>query len=60
LVKDAVMEHRRKELAQDGVEIWPASQKVAGEMKTAKLAEEERFCSELEAAACQGDPRLAW
>jgi hypothetical protein len=60
MVKEAVMEHRKKELAQDGVEIWPARPKVTGEMKTAKLEEEERFCSDLQAAGCQGDSRLAW
>lgn len=59
-VKEAVMEHRNKELAQGGFEIWPATPHVAGEMDTDKLHEEERFCSELEAAACKGDPRLAW
>lgn len=58
-VKSQVMAHRRKELAQDGVEIWPATPRVNGEVP-GKLREEERFCSELEAAACRSNAQLAW
>lgn len=59
-VKTMVMEHRRKEEAQGGEEIWPAVPKMTGEMRTGKLAEEERFCSQLEAASCMARPELAW
>lgn len=55
-----VMEHRRKEEEQGGEEIWPAVPKVTGEMRTGKLAEEERFCSQLEAASCMARSELAW
>jgi hypothetical protein len=58
-VRREVMEHRKRE-EQAGHEIWPAAQKVSGEMRTGKLAEEELFCSKLEAEACQGNPQLAW
>lgn len=54
------MKHRQKELAQGGVEIWPATPRIVGEMDTSKLEEEERFCSELEAAACKNNSELAW
>ncbi|GKZ71353.1 hypothetical protein AnigIFM50267_007393 [Aspergillus niger] len=59
-VKTMVMEHRRKEEEQGGEEIWPAVPKVTGEMRTGKLAEEERFCSQLEAASCMARSELAW
>lgn len=54
------MTHRQKELAQGGVEIWPATPKLFGEMKTGKLSEEEAFCSELEKASCGARQELAW
>lgn len=54
------MRHREKELNKGGKEIWPATPKVGGEMDTEKLNEEERFCSELEAASCTSRPELAW
>lgn len=58
--KDA-MGHRKKEEAQGGREIWPATPKAAGEMKTGKLDEEEAFCSKLESETCLGSrPELAW
>ena len=59
-VKTMVMEYRRKEEEQGGEEIWPAVPKVTGEMRTGKLAEEERFCSQLEAASCMARSELAW
>jgi hypothetical protein len=58
-VRKDVMEHRQKE-EKAGHEIWPAAQRVSGEMKTAKLMEEESFCSKLEAEACQSSAQLAW
>lgn len=58
-VRADVMAHRARE-EKAGHEIWPAQQKVCGEMKTAKLLEEESFCSKLEAEACQGNAQLAW
>ncbi|KAH8202901.1 hypothetical protein TruAng_002954 [Truncatella angustata] len=58
-VREEVMEHRRREEAA-GHEIWPAAQKVAGEMRTGKLSEEEQFCSQLEAESCQMNAQLAW
>ncbi|PYH89577.1 ISP domain-containing protein [Aspergillus ellipticus CBS 707.79] len=59
-LRKIVMEHRQQEEAQGGAEIWPAHPKVTGEMRTGKLAEEERFCSQLEAASCMAKPELAW
>jgi hypothetical protein len=59
-VRDAVMKHRHEELAQGGVEIWPATPKVTGEMNTAKLHEEQLFCSQLEVEGCRSDDQLAW
>ncbi|KAM0820333.1 putative Rieske [2Fe-2S] iron-sulfur domain-containing protein [Seiridium cardinale] len=58
-VRREVMEHRKKE-EQEGREIWPAAQKVAGQMRTGKLTEEEMFCSKLDAETCQASPQLAW
>lgn len=58
-LRDMVMEHRQKEEAQGGREIWPALPAVTGDMKTDRLAEEERFCSQLE-ASCMSRPELAW
>ncbi|CAI6092720.1 unnamed protein product [Clonostachys chloroleuca] len=55
-----VMAHRAKEVEQGGKEIWPATPKIKGPMDTEKLCEEERFCSELEAAACRSREELAW
>jgi len=52
------MGHRKKEMDQRGQEIWPAKPKVAGEMKTEKLTEEEHFCSQLE--SCTAVPELSW
>lgn len=54
------MNHRKKEMKQGGREIWPATPKIVGEMKTGKLSEEEMFCSELEAASCRTREELAW
>lgn len=55
------MEHRRKEEQQGGREIWPAEAQVVGEMKTAKLEEEEEFCARLEASGCAAKrEQLAW
>ncbi|KAI0123800.1 Rieske [2Fe-2S] iron-sulfur domain-containing protein [Xylariales sp. AK1849] len=60
-VKKEVMAHRKKEEQQGGQEIWPATQKILGEMRTGKLEEEEMFCSKLEAESClAGNPQLAW
>jgi hypothetical protein len=53
------MAHRKKE-EQEGREIWPAAQKVLGEMRSGKLLEEEMFCSKLEAETCQSNAQLAW
>ncbi|PYH42520.1 aromatic ring-hydroxylating oxygenase subunit alpha [Aspergillus saccharolyticus JOP 1030-1] len=58
-LKEMVMEHRQKEEAQGGREIWPALPPMTGDMKTDRLAEEERFCSQLE-ASCMSRPELAW
>ncbi|PYI23959.1 ISP domain-containing protein [Aspergillus violaceofuscus CBS 115571] len=58
-LREMVMEHRQKEEAQGGREIWPALPAVTGDMKTDRLAEEERFCSQLE-ASCISRPELAW
>lgn len=54
------MEFRERELAQGGVPIWPATPRVQGEMKTDKLAEEEEFCSQLQAEACSARAELVW
>ncbi|TDZ68470.1 Carnitine monooxygenase oxygenase subunit [Colletotrichum trifolii] len=59
-VREEVMQHRKKELGQGGREIWPATPKLYGEMKTGKLSEEEAFCSELDKASCGGRQELAW
>jgi hypothetical protein len=58
-VKEMLMEHRKKEEQQGGQEIWPALPRFT-EMMTEKLQEEERFCSQLEAASCMSRPELAW
>ena len=58
-VREMVMEHRKKEEQQGGQEIWPAVPKFLGGMN-AKLAEEEQFCSKLEAASCASRSELAW
>jgi hypothetical protein len=54
------MEHRRREVAQDGQQIWPAMPKVVGDMMTSKLQEEEMLCSELERESCAARSELAW
>lgn len=54
------MNHRKKEEQQGGREIWPATPKVVGEMNTAKLDEEEMFCSKLEKDSCSANAELAW
>ncbi|EFX04861.1 rieske family domain containing protein [Grosmannia clavigera kw1407] len=61
-VRTQVMAHRAKEEKQDGRPIWPATPKIAGEMKTDKLDEEERFCAGLEAAGgcAASKSELAW
>ncbi|KAE8138508.1 hypothetical protein BDV38DRAFT_292117 [Aspergillus pseudotamarii] len=58
-VKEVLMAHRKKEEQQGGREIWPALPKLSGQM-TEKLAGEERFCSQLEAATCLNRPELTW
>ncbi|KAB8274950.1 hypothetical protein BDV30DRAFT_225561 [Aspergillus minisclerotigenes] len=58
-VKEMLMEHRKKEEQQGGREIWPAIPKLSEHM-TEKLAGEERFCSQLEAATCLNRPELTW
>ncbi|KAE8358181.1 hypothetical protein BDV27DRAFT_169673 [Aspergillus caelatus] len=58
-VKEMLMEHRKKEEQQGGREIWPALPKLPEHM-TEKLADEERFCSQLEAATCLNRPELTW
>lgn len=52
-----VMEHRQREEKQSGVEIWPATPKVES---SENLEEEQRFCSELDAASCMSKAELAW
>lgn len=60
-VKSHVMDHRSKEEQVSGKEIWPAVPTIVGEMKTGKLSEEEKFCSELEASSCMAQrAELAW
>ncbi|KPM41055.1 hypothetical protein AK830_g5506 [Neonectria ditissima] len=59
-VREEVMNHRKMEMQQGGQEIWPATPKIVGEMKTGKLSEEEMFCSELEASSCRAKEELAW
>ncbi|KAM6511404.1 Choline monooxygenase, chloroplastic [Fusarium falciforme] len=59
-VREEVMEHRRKEVAQNGQQIWPAMPKVVGDMMTSKLQEEEMLCSELERESCAARSELAW
>lgn len=55
------MGHRKAEDAQGGQEIWPAVPKQAIDTLTAKLVEEETFCSKLEAESCPGvRPELVW
>ncbi|KAF5004577.1 hypothetical protein FDECE_8907 [Fusarium decemcellulare] len=58
-VRREVMEHRRKEVAQDE-QIWPAMPKLSHEMMTGKLNEEEVLCSELERESCMGRSELSW
>ncbi|KAF7596965.1 hypothetical protein BBP40_011331 [Aspergillus hancockii] len=58
-VRQMVMDHWKREEQQGGRQVWPAVPKVTGEMKTDKLEEEERFCSQLEAASCMARPELA-
>lgn len=59
-VRDDVMGHRKLEVEQGGKEIWPAVPKMLGEMASDRLAEEELFCSQLEANTCMSRPELAW
>ncbi|GAB1206261.1 hypothetical protein APSETT445_004946 [Aspergillus pseudonomiae] len=58
-VREMLMEHRKKEDQQGGHEIWPALPKQP-ESWTEKQADEERFCSQLEAAACTNQAELTW
>ncbi|QDS71933.1 hypothetical protein FKW77_000705 [Venturia effusa] len=60
LVRDDVMSHRKLEIEKGGREIWPAVPELSGEMASDMLAEEELFCSQLEADACMSKPELAW
>ena len=50
--------HRSKE-EKSGHEIWPAVPLLASS-SDGKLLEEERFCSQLDAASCMSKPELAW
>lgn len=60
-VRGDVMGHRKEEEARSGQEIWPAVPKLAGEMDTGKLREEELFCSKLESESCLGQrPEMVW
>lgn len=54
------MEHRSREEKQGGIEIWPATAKITGQMRTDKLDEEQAFCSQLEAESCLARPELVW
>lgn len=54
-----VMEHREKEKQNDGQEIRPTLPALS-KGATKKLAEEEQFCSQLEASSCLERPELAW
>ncbi|KAJ5085571.1 hypothetical protein N7532_010342 [Penicillium argentinense] len=58
-VKRMVMEHRAKEEQSGRKEIWPALPQLRSTM-TEKLIEEEKFCSQLEAASCMSRPDFAW
>ncbi|KAB8264820.1 hypothetical protein BDV32DRAFT_134746 [Aspergillus pseudonomiae] len=58
-VREMLKEHRKKEDQQGGHEIWPALPKQP-ESWTEKQADEERFCSQLEAAACTNQAELTW
>ncbi|KAF2148164.1 Rieske 2Fe-2S family protein [Myriangium duriaei CBS 260.36] len=60
LIKQELMEHRTREEAQGGREIWPATPKVVGDMDTVKLTEEESFCSRLKVSVCTASRGLAW
>lgn len=51
-----LMEHRKNEQKQ-GVEIWPATPKA---QLSKNSAEDETFCSQLEASSCMAKPELAW
>ncbi|KAH8664607.1 Rieske [2Fe-2S] iron-sulfur domain-containing protein [Xylariales sp. PMI_506] len=59
-IKREVMAHRKKEEEAGGVEIWPARQRVVGDMRTGKLSEEEAFCSKLDQESCLSNQGLAW
>lgn len=58
LVKKEVMEHRKKEENQGGVEIWPATPKLAGSMQSCSA--EEMFCSKLDMESCSASRELDW
>jgi hypothetical protein len=52
------MEHRKKEESQGGVEIWPATPKLAG--GTQSCSAEEMFCSKLDMESCSASRELDW
>ncbi|CAO2654820.1 Nn.00g115530.m01.CDS01 [Neocucurbitaria sp. VM-36] len=61
MVKQELMEHRRKEVANGGQEMWPATPILSGQIDTKRLHEEEKFCSELEASMCSSQrAELVW
>ncbi|KAM5349666.1 hypothetical protein ACJ41O_006171 [Fusarium nematophilum] len=59
-VRQEVMEHRKREVAQGGQHIWPATPKVARDAMSGKLQEEEMLCSELKRESCMAGPELSW
>lgn len=54
-----VLDHREKEKQNNGREIWPALPALFKNM-TRKMADEENFCSQLEASSCLQRPELTW
>lgn len=50
-------EHRKNEEKQGGAEIWPATPKA---QLSKDSAQDEAFCSQLEASSCMAKPELAW
>jgi hypothetical protein len=52
-----LMEHRKNEEKQGGAEIWPATPNA---QLSRNSAEDESFCSQLEAFSCMAKPELAW
>lgn len=52
-----VIEHRKNEEKQGGSEIWPAT---PNPQFSKGSAEDESFCSQLDASSCMAKPELAW